>query len=69
VLNARGEVTHYVRSPAGHTITNLAFRPATAELVLTDSASGSVLEATLPVGGAGLYSHGGEAGCRRPRGI
>lgn len=46
-----------VRSPAGQTVTNLAFRPGTRQLVLTDSATGSVLEAELPVGGAPLYSH------------
>lgn len=57
VLNARGEVTHVVRSPAGQTVTNVAFRPGTRQLVLTDSATGSVLEADLPVGGAPLFSH------------
>ena len=57
VLNPRGEVTHLVRSPAGQTITNIAFRPGTADLVLTDSATGSVLEATLPTAGADLFSH------------
>jgi gluconolactonase len=58
VLNARGEVTHLVRSPAGQTITNIAFRPGSAELVLTDSATGTVLEATLPAAGVALFSHG-----------
>ncbi|QFZ87695.1 SMP-30/gluconolactonase/LRE family protein [Variovorax paradoxus] len=50
VLNPRGEVTHFVRSPTGQTITNVAFRPDTTELVMTDSATGSLLQATLPVG-------------------
>lgn len=57
VINARGEITHFVRSPAGQTITNVAFRPGTPQIVLTDSATGSVLEATLPMQGAALYSH------------
>lgn len=57
VLNARGEVTHLVRSPTGQTITNVAFRPGTSELVLTDSEQGVVLTATLPERGATLFSH------------
>lgn len=57
VLNARGEVTHYVRSPAGQTITNVAFRPGTSELILTDSEKGHVLIAELPTVGAKLFSH------------
>ncbi|MBV0881537.1 SMP-30/gluconolactonase/LRE family protein [Noviherbaspirillum sp. L7-7A] len=57
VINARGEITHFVRSPAGHTITNVAFRPGTSTLVLTDSSSGSVLQAALPTAGMDLYSH------------
>lgn len=58
VLNPRGEVTHIVRSPTGQTITNVAFRPGTSELVLTDSEQGVVLSASLPDVGAPLYSHG-----------
>jgi gluconolactonase len=57
VLNARGEVTHFVRSPAGSTVTNVAFRPGTATVVLTESESGSILEATLPETGLALHSH------------
>ncbi|MGK6309918.1 SMP-30/gluconolactonase/LRE family protein [Variovorax sp. DT-64] len=57
VLNARGELTHFVRSPAGQTVTNLAFRPGTRELVMTESATGSVLAAELPMAGAPLFSH------------
>lgn len=57
VLNARGEVTHFVRSPLGHTITNVAYRPGTNELVLTDSQTGSVLVADMPAAGAPLPSH------------
>jgi gluconolactonase len=59
VLNARGEVTHFIQSPAGQTITNVAFRPGTHELVLTDSEQGTVLVAHLPTEGAALFAHGG----------
>lgn len=57
VINARGEVTHFVRSPVGQTITNAAFVPGTSQLVLTDSEQGHVLMAELPSMGADLYSH------------
>jgi len=57
-LNAMGEVTHIIRSPLGKAITNAAFRPGTSTLVITDSDSGTVLSAELPVAGAAIYSHG-----------
>jgi gluconolactonase len=57
VMNAIGEVTHVVKSPAGATVTNVAFRPGTNELVMTESASGSVLVAELPGQGQPLFSH------------
>ncbi len=57
VLNARGEVTHFVRSPAGATVTNVAFRPGTTELVMTESSTGTVLRALLPVTGAAVGRH------------
>lgn len=57
VLNARGEVTHFVRSPAGATVTNIAFRPGTRELVMVESQTGTLLSATLPAAGLPLYSH------------
>ena len=57
VLNPRGELTHFVRSPAGQTITNVAFRPGSSQLVMTDSQTGTVLEAEMPVAGLALYSH------------
>ncbi|WP_295850264.1 SMP-30/gluconolactonase/LRE family protein [uncultured Xylophilus sp.] len=57
LLDVRGQVTHFVRSPAGHTITNVAFRPGTRQLVLTDAQTGTLLQAELPVAGAVLYSH------------
>ncbi len=57
VLNARGEVTHFVKSPSGSTVTNCAYRPGTSKLVLTESETGAILEADLPAAGAPLYSH------------
>jgi gluconolactonase len=57
VLNAAGEVTHFVKSPGGSTVTNVAYRPGTSKLVMTESETGSVLEADLPAAGAPLYSH------------
>ena len=57
VCNARGEVTHFVRSPAGSIVTNVAYRPGTSKLVLTESETGSILEADLPAAGAPLFSH------------
>lgn len=57
VLSPRGEVTHVVESPSGATVTNVAFRPGTCELVMTESSSGTVLTATLPGPGLTLASH------------
>jgi gluconolactonase len=53
--NARGEVTHFIRSPAGSTVTNVAYRPGTSTVVMTESESGSILEAELPGAGAPLF--------------
>ena len=58
VVDARGEVTHFVKSPEGSTVTNVAYRPGTAKLVMTESETGAILEADLPAPGAALYSHG-----------
>ena len=58
VLDARGNVTHFVRAPGGTgTVTNAAFKPGTNILVLTESHSGCVLQAELPSQGAPLFSH------------
>ncbi|HUQ28956.1 MAG TPA: SMP-30/gluconolactonase/LRE family protein [Usitatibacter sp.] len=54
-LNARGEITHFIKSAAGSTVTNVAYRPGTSQLVLTESESGSILEADLPAEGAPLF--------------
>jgi len=57
VLNARGEVTHFVKSAAGSTVTNVAYRPGTSKLVMTESETGTVLEADMPAPGMPLFSH------------
>jgi len=57
VINSRGEVTHFVKSPAGAIVTNVAYRPGTATLVMTESETGSILEANLASAGAPLFSH------------
>jgi len=57
VCNAMGEVTHFVKSPAGSIVTNVAYRPGTSRLVMTESETGTILEAELPAAGAALFSH------------
>ncbi|HET7730473.1 MAG TPA: SMP-30/gluconolactonase/LRE family protein [Usitatibacter sp.] len=57
VLDAAGQVTHFVKSPAGRTVTNVAFRPGTSKLVLTESETGTLLEADMPSPGLPLFSH------------
>ena len=57
VMNARGEVTHFVKSPEGSTVTNVAYRPGTSKLVMTESETGTILEADMSVNGALLFSH------------
>ncbi len=60
VVNARGWTTHFIhgtQGPEGSTVTNAAFRPGTNTLVLTESNTGCVLEADLPMAGAPLVSH------------
>ena len=57
VMNARGEVTHFVKSPEGSTVTNVAYRPGTSKAVFTESETGILLEADLPAPGAPLFSH------------
>ncbi len=57
VLNARGEVTHFVKSPTGSTVTNVAFRPDSMQIIMTESATGSLLVADLQAFGLELFSH------------
>jgi gluconolactonase len=57
VVDAGGDVTHFIRSPAGSAVTNVAYRPGTSTLVLTESETGAILEADMPSPGLELYSH------------
>lgn len=57
VVDARGDVTHFVRNPAGSTVTNVAYRPGTSKMVLTESETGTILEADMPSPGTALWSH------------
>jgi len=57
VIDARGEVTHFVKSGEGSAVTNVAYRPGTSQLVMTESETGTILEADLPAAGAALFSH------------
>jgi gluconolactonase len=57
VLDARGGVTYFVKSTAGSTVTNVAYRPGTSTLVMTESETGTILEANLPAAGMALFSH------------
>lgn len=61
VCNGRGEITHFVQVPFGRTVTNIAFRPLTGELVMTESETGTLFTALLPFTGAPLYSHTAQA--------
>jgi gluconolactonase len=57
MVNAKGEVTHFVKSPTGSTVTNVAYRPGTSSLAATESESGAILEAAMPAAGLTLFSH------------
>jgi len=52
-----GEPLHRIRAPAGLATTNVAFGgPENRTVFLTESETGTVLSAELPVAGAGMYS-------------
>lgn len=55
LVNAMGEVTHFVKSAAGGTVTNVAYRPGTRTAVFTESETGTILEADMPAEGLALY--------------
>jgi gluconolactonase len=57
VIDARGEVTHFIRSPEGSTVTNVAYRAVTSRLLLTVSESCTTLEAGLAKTGDGVFYH------------
>lgn len=48
VFSPRGELTHAVRSCAGHAVTNLVLDPANGRMLITESETGTVLQAPLP---------------------
>lgn len=47
-LNNRGELLAYIRTPIGHTVTNLCFTPDLRSLIITESSSGTLLKASIP---------------------
>jgi len=57
VMDECGNITHFVKSNVGTVVTNVAYRPGTPQLVITESESGSILQVTLPATGLPLYSH------------
>nr|WP_289014348.1 SMP-30/gluconolactonase/LRE family protein [uncultured Methylobacterium sp.] len=57
-FDARGRPTHLVEAPEGSLWTNLAFGPDGYSLFITDSASGTVMRARMPVPGRPMASHG-----------
>lgn len=48
LLDARGNITHFLRSPGGQTVTNIAVTPDASAVLMTESASGTLLQAQLP---------------------
>jgi gluconolactonase len=45
VLNPHGDVTHFLRSPAGRTVTNVCISPDGRSVVFTESSTGTVFKA------------------------
>ena len=57
-FDARGMPTHIVEGPEPSFITNVAFGgPGNRQLFMTDSESGSILRAEMPIPGRRLFSH------------
>ena len=46
-LNKRGEVLTYLKSPKGHTVTNLCIAPDQKSVFITESSSGDILTASI----------------------
>lgn len=62
-FDRRGRPTHLVEAPEGSLWTNLAFGGADGRsLFITDSASGTIQRARMPVAGRAMASHRMEAG-------
>jgi gluconolactonase len=58
LFNKLGEPQHRIVSCEGHETTNIAFGGAGGKsLFITESESGTVLQADLPVKGRVMYSH------------
>ena len=47
-LNVRGELLAYIKTPIGHTVTNLCFTPDLKSLMITESSSGTLLKVSIP---------------------
>ena len=59
-FDAKGMPTHIVEGPEPSFMTNIAFNgPGNRHLFITESESGSILRAEMPVAGQPLYSHQG----------
>ncbi|MGK4922949.1 hypothetical protein ACSLUB_10455 [Bordetella hinzii] len=48
LLDARGNVSHFLRSPGGQTVTNIAVTTDGGSVVMTGSATECLLRAPLP---------------------
>lgn len=46
-LNKRGELMAYIKTPIGHTVTNLCFAPDSKSIMITESSSGTILRAQI----------------------
>lgn len=58
IFDSFGQPLYRVNSCAGHSTTNIAFGgPGNRTLYITESDTGTILRAELPVAGATLYSH------------
>ncbi len=55
-LNPLGELTHYIKSPLGTTVTNIAFVPGEKKVVMTESSTGTILIADVPETGKPLFA-------------
>lgn len=57
-FSALGVPLWRVQAPEGLVTTNVAFRPGTRDLYITQSDRGEILRVSLPVSGKPMYSHG-----------
>ena len=60
-FDSLGRPTHLIKSAAGNRCTNIAFGgPENRQLFITESETGTILKAELPVPGRSMYSHARE---------